>query len=58
VDRYHEIESLRRSLATLPPGSDGPKRDGAMALCSELQESLTRLQRLRYRLAAVLADDD
>jgi len=29
-----------------------------MALTSELQESISRLRRLRDRLAAVLADED
>jgi len=58
VDRYHELEDLRRSLAMLPPGSNGLCREEAMALCSELQEQITRLRRLRDRLAAVLAEDD
>jgi len=58
VDRYHELEDLRRSLAMLPPGSNGLGREEAMALCSELQEQITRLRRLRDRLAAVLAEDD
>jgi hypothetical protein len=58
VNRYHELEDLRRSLAMLPPGSAGLGREDAMALTSELQESIVRLRRLRDRLIAVLADED
>jgi hypothetical protein len=58
VDRYHELEDLRRSLAMLPPGSNGLSREEAMALTSELQEQMARLRRLRDRLAVVLADED
>jgi hypothetical protein len=58
MDRYHELEDLRRSLAMLPPGSAGLGREEAMALASELQESITRLRRLRDRIGAVLAQDD
>jgi hypothetical protein len=53
-----EIEDLRRSLAMLPPGSAGRSREDALAICFELQESVTRLRRLRDRLAAVLANED
>jgi hypothetical protein len=58
MDRYHELEDLRRSLAMLPPVSAGLTREKAMALASELQESITSLRRLRDRLGAVLAQDD
>jgi hypothetical protein len=58
VDRYHELEDLRRSLAMLPPGSAGLSREQSMALASELQESITRHRRLRDRMAVVLADDE
>ena len=43
VDRFHELEDLRRSLAMLPPGSNGLSREEAMALASELQEQIARL---------------
>jgi hypothetical protein len=55
--RYHELEDLRRSLAMLLPGSAGLSREESMALTAELQESMTRLRRLRDRLAAVLVED-
>jgi hypothetical protein len=58
LHRHHEIEDLRRSLAMLPPGSAGRSREDALAICFELQESVTRLRRLRDRLAAVLANED
>jgi hypothetical protein len=58
VDRYPELEDLRRSLAMLPPGSAGLSREDAMALASELQEQIARVRRLRDRLGAVLAQDD
>jgi hypothetical protein len=58
VDRYHELEDLRRSLAMLPPGSAGLDREEAMALASELQQSIVRFRHLRDRIAVVLADED
>jgi hypothetical protein len=57
VDRYYQLEDLRRSLAMLPPGSAGLDREEAMALASELQQSIVRLRHLRDRIAVVLADE-
>jgi len=58
VDRFHELEDQRRSLAMLPPRSPGLDREQAMALLSELQQALVRLRHLRDRLAEVLAEAD
>jgi hypothetical protein len=51
MDRYHELEDLRRSLAMLPPGT---KALEAMRLLAELQEVEGRLRNLRDALRGVL----
>jgi hypothetical protein len=57
VDRPHELENLRRSLAMLAPGTVASlSREEAMALVSELAEVQTRLERLRGTLREVLDD--
>jgi hypothetical protein len=56
VDRYHEWENLRRSLAMLPPGSNGLTREDAMKLLAELQEVEGRLKNLRDALRGVLGE--
>jgi hypothetical protein len=56
VDRYHELEDLRRSLAMLRPGSAALDREAAMRLLNELQELEERLRRLRDGIERVLAD--
>jgi hypothetical protein len=57
VDRYSELEDLRRSLAMLPPGTAALDREGAMALLGELQALEDRLRRLRSGIEQALADD-
>jgi hypothetical protein len=56
MDRYHELEGERRSLAMLPPGSPGLDREEAMRLMAECQALELRLTQLRDGLAALLED--
>ena len=54
MDRYHELEDLRRSLAMLPPGTKAPlDREQAMGLLAELQQVEGRLRSLRDALRGV-----
>ena len=58
MERFHELEDLRRSLAMLPPGSTANlTREEAMQLLSELQGLDERLRRLRAGLERVLSED-
>jgi hypothetical protein len=57
MDRYHELEDLRRSLAMLPPGTKALSREEAMRLLAELQEVEGRLRDLRDALRGVLGDE-
>jgi len=58
MDRFHELEDLRRSLAMLPPGSIASlTREEAMGLLAELQSLDERLRRFRAGLEQVLAED-
>jgi len=51
MDRRHEIEHLRRSVAMLPPGRpDALDRERALRLLDELVESQDRLDHVRRRL--------
>jgi hypothetical protein len=56
MQRLHELEAQRRSLAMAPPGSPGLDREDAMALMAECQELWLRLKRVRETLAVVLGD--
>jgi hypothetical protein len=56
VDRYQELEGLRRSLAMLPPGTQALDREDAMRLLSELQEVECRLRNLRDGLRWALGE--
>jgi hypothetical protein len=56
LDRRHELEQLRRSLAMLSPGTKALSREEAMRLIVELDELHGRLQRLRRELQRVLDD--
>lgn len=53
VDGY-EIESLRRSLAMLPPNAAGLSREEAMRFLTDLQTAEGRLRQLREGLVALL----
>ena len=51
VDRLHEVENLRRSIAMLTPGQlSGLPREEALRLIGELQEVQRRLDALKLRL--------
>jgi hypothetical protein len=51
MDRRYEIDSLRRSLAMLPPGRrDALDRERALGVLDELVEVQDRLDRLRREL--------
>jgi hypothetical protein len=56
VDRYQELEDLRRSLAMLPPGTKALDRKDAMRLLSELQQVEWRLRNLRDTLRWALGE--
>jgi hypothetical protein len=58
MDRYHELEDLRRSLAMAPPGSLAINREDGMRLLAELQALEERLRRLRDGIEKVLAEDN
>lgn len=58
MDGLYELENLRRSLAMLPPQSAGLKREEAMALLRELEETEGRLRRRRDGLAKLLEEDE
>jgi hypothetical protein len=58
MERFNELEDLRRSLALLPPGSTASlTREEAMRLLGELQALDDRLRRFRTGLEHVLAED-
>jgi hypothetical protein len=58
MERFNELEDLRRSLAMLPPGTTASlTREEAMRLLSELQSLDERLRRFRSGLERVLAED-
>jgi len=56
VDRRHELENLRRSVAMLNQSSHGLSADEAYRLIVELQDVRERLDRLRRGLQALLDD--
>ncbi len=57
MDRLYELENRRRSLAMLPPQSAALKREEAMTLLQELEETERRLKRLRDGLVKLLEED-
>jgi hypothetical protein len=58
MDRFYELEDLRRSLAMLPPGSTANlTREEAMRLLGELQALDERLRNFRSGLERVLVED-
>jgi hypothetical protein len=56
IEREHEIEQLRRSLAMLPAGSDGLRREEAMALLARLRDVTVRLRRVEEGLVALVRE--
>lgn len=58
VDRRHELEIMRRSIAMLPPGaSNALDREKAMRILADLQDVTGRLEALKRRLRE-LADEE
>ena len=58
MDRYYELENLRRSIVMLPPGSQAMAREDAIALISELQGTIRRLQSLHRGLRQLLTTEE
>jgi hypothetical protein len=57
VDRLHELERMRRSIAMLQPGTKALSREDAMRLIAELQDVEGRLKRLKVGLQRLVDDD-
>lgn len=58
VDRSHELEIIRRSLAMLTPGQHALRREDALDLIEELSELTKRLDRLRSGLSRLVEEDE
>ena len=56
MDRLHELERMRRSIAMLEPGTKALSREDAMRLIAELQDLERRMRSLREALTGVLAE--
>ncbi len=56
MDRYSELESMRRSIAMANPWSMALDREQAMSLIAELQNAVSRLRTLKSELQR-LADN-
>ena len=54
MERPHELEDLRRSIAMLEPRAPALNREAAMAVIEELQSSVEQLRRLRQGIHALL----
>jgi hypothetical protein len=54
MERHHEIESLRRSLAMLRPGAPALDREEAIRLVRELQGLERQVRTLRQGLLKLL----
>jgi vacuolar-type H+-ATPase subunit D/Vma8 len=53
MDRLHELERMRRSIAMLQPGTKALSREDAMKLIAELQDVERRMRALREALKTV-----
>jgi hypothetical protein len=54
MDRLHQLEQMRRSIAMLQPGTKADlTREEAMRLIAELQDLERRMRALREALAGV-----
>ncbi len=58
VDRFHELEIMRRSIAMLTPGSKVLSREEALTLLEELSEVRRRLDRLTLGLRRLVQDSE
>jgi hypothetical protein len=55
MDRLHQLEQMRRSIAMLEPGTKADlSREEAMRLIAELQDLERRMRGLREALVGVL----
>jgi len=54
MDRLHEFENLRRSLAMLEPGTKALDREAAMRLIAELQDLERRMRQPREALTRMM----
>jgi hypothetical protein len=57
VDRLHELERMRRSIAMLQPKAMALSREDAMGLIAELQDLEVRLKRLKVGLQRLVDED-
>jgi hypothetical protein len=57
VDRLHELERMRRSIAMLQPGTKALSREDAMKLIAELQDLEVRLKRLKVGLQRLVDEE-
>jgi hypothetical protein len=58
MDRLHELESMRRSIAMLQPKAMALSREDAMRLIAELQDVERRLRHLKGGLQRLVDDDE
>lgn len=56
MDRRHQLEIMRRSIAMLTPGVPALSREEALGLVAELTDVEARLERLRTDLRRLLDD--
>ena len=57
MDRRHDLENLRRSVAMLQPTAMALSREEALALLEELAEVQRRLERLRAGLRRLVNEE-
>lgn len=57
MDRSHELEIVKRSLAMLTPGQQALRREDALALVEELSDLTKRLEALRSGLTRLSEED-
>lgn len=57
MERRHEWESVRRSIAMLNPGDPALRREEAMTLLRELQDLESRLRTMRCGLQTLIDGD-
>ena len=53
MERRYELDNLRRSLAILAPGAQALRREEAIDLVAELEDTQERLRRLIAELRRV-----
>lgn len=57
MDRLHQLEQMRRSIAMLQPGTKADlSREEAMRLIAEVQDLERRMRALRQALVGVLGN--